>query len=670
LAGKPRLRAALTFTKPGVRISTSSGRALPKHLHFDEMTRGGLLLHADAEVELHDDAGQQQMATALLWAGARFIERLGGNRRRGAGRCAVQLLMANPDACMRVLGNAAALPTGRTAPEQTGEQPAVGDARVRLALTLTAMTPLAPPARTAGNVVERLDYLPGTYLLPFITRRCAALGVDVRPAMMRGDVVVTHALPKVEGARGRPFPAALQRAKSGGQRLFNLLENAPADEQLKGERRGYVGQPAGHRLPMLNVPLRVTLHNTIQDDVQRPTEDIGGVYSFQAIPPGTRLHAEVRLPAALAAQLAEADAEWWSGFSGTYRVGIAKKGEYGEVAISPSEPMDVTSSPAASAPHQVLHVWLLSVVLLRDARLRPTADPAELARALGAELGVTLTPLRPQGNQLGAVGMQHRMESWQVQWGLPRPTLAGLSAGACLAFTVTGTLEPARLHAVELSGIGERRAEGYGQVSFNDPLLTASLGSMSLDTATPSAPAPREGDPTSSPLNDEQSRVARIIECAACREAIQRAAVELAAEKERRTECLGIQYSGKNSKPGQSQLMSLLAVLRRIQKPGDEKVREWLTYLEKTKGRKEEWEASIPTITSLVTEKDFVWQALADTRLIEPLRWDELTVSEARIAELQRELWRTAVWMVADACIRAHKRDEEENARQETGVTA
>jgi len=82
---------------------------------------------------------------------------------------------------------------------------------VPLVLNLTG--PLAVSHRTVGNVVETLDFLPGSYLLPHVTRTLTNLGVDPRGAIQRGDLLVLSATLEVDEARGRPVPMALFHEK-------------------------------------------------------------------------------------------------------------------------------------------------------------------------------------------------------------------------------------------------------------------------------------------------------------------------------------------------------------------------------------------------------------------------------------------------------------------------
>src|SRR5262249_47414569 len=150
---------------------------------------------------------------------ARFIERLGGNRRRGAGRCEMKVndyseneikawldwLKQNPNPAITL--NPEAHP-----PDEKLEVRATGD-WVRIPLIITTITPVIVPQRTIGNLVKTLDYIPGTHLLPFITDKLDKPGVNIRSAIAHGDLVVTNATPVVNHKPGRPTPLNLYYRK-------------------------------------------------------------------------------------------------------------------------------------------------------------------------------------------------------------------------------------------------------------------------------------------------------------------------------------------------------------------------------------------------------------------------------------------------------------------------
>ena len=83
--------------KPGVAIDPESGCAKEDYLRFEEMVRQGATLTAEAQVNFSDAypglSPNQYLpfVQGLLTAGAKMVQRLGGKRRRGNGRCEIQL---------------------------------------------------------------------------------------------------------------------------------------------------------------------------------------------------------------------------------------------------------------------------------------------------------------------------------------------------------------------------------------------------------------------------------------------------------------------------------------------------------------------------------------------------------------------------------------------------
>ncbi|MFM8758381.1 MAG: RAMP superfamily CRISPR-associated protein, partial [Methylophilaceae bacterium] len=100
---KQPLKDYLTFVKPSTSID-ASGCATEKSLRFEEMVSGGGILEAHCEIQLQlsgDDEEQQkkqrETALALLLVSTKLIERIGGKRRRGSGKCAVTVFSQEDD---------------------------------------------------------------------------------------------------------------------------------------------------------------------------------------------------------------------------------------------------------------------------------------------------------------------------------------------------------------------------------------------------------------------------------------------------------------------------------------------------------------------------------------------------------------------------------------------
>ncbi|MDI9638263.1 RAMP superfamily CRISPR-associated protein [Geitlerinema splendidum] len=557
LKARPKLKDAIAFIKPGVAIDKETGSANPQALRFEEVVRMDAVLTSknctldfDGYLNITDE--QKKIAFALLVAGTKMVERLGGKRRRGNGTCKITLiddaktnewlayLKENYD---KEVGD---LPQWKK-PElnSSSQSPEADSTWFTIPLTITTQSPIVLPKRTVGNVVECLDYIPGRYFLGHLHK---VLGnyMNVGEAIASGYLVMTNAtiaIPSIDGVNGvagRPTPFCLFGEKlagglSKGKGVYNhFQEEEPEGIQLKGERGGYLGEwnSNNQHLPQYAVvSLEVNTHNTIDDKSQRPSPETGGaVYSYQAIPAQTVFKAELRLPKSIKERLHSSLKlkDWWTKLDGSMQIGQSKKDQYGTIELKSEEPKLFSSKPEASS-NNLLYVWFLSDVLLRDNRLNPTTDPDIFKQVLEKELGLDEGSLEENkdDNLLSLMMRSRRTESWQVRWGLPRPSMLGWQAGSCVVYKVQGEIKAEKLAELEAKGIGDRRAEGYGQICFNDPLLTEKLSHLKREESgtRPDLPALQ-----AIPERDPSFDYARIIETAAWREAIENKALAIASD--------------------------------------------------------------------------------------------------------------------------------------------
>ena len=543
-------------------------------------------------------------------------------------------------------------------------------------LTITTLSSVVIPKRTVGNVVECLDYIPGRYFLGHLHQQLGKV-IDVKSAIAQSHLIITNATIAIDDSPSHPTPFCLFGEKldgglSNGKGVYNRFQEAERQEiQLKGERGGYISQFDGSTLPQYQtVKLQVNTHNTIDDNSQRPSPETGGaVYSYQAIPSNTTFKAELRLPKSIKNYLDQQSPNWIETLNTNLRIGQSKKDQYGLVCLKTGQPNELELSKSTE-DNQPLYVWLLSDVLLRDQRLKPTTDPEDFKRELETQLEVKLKEAKDRISQkcldqgypanncdlLSMMARSRRTESWQVRWGLPRPSMLGLQAGSCFVYKITGDKRPTpeKLAELQAKGIGERRVEGYGQICFNDPLLTAELKDK---TQLDSEGQPPDPQFTRIAFGDSSFNYARTIETAAWRDAIEKKALAIAASREQRQEVLGIKIDGEESHPSMSQLGGLRSTLRRLQSlPDQNQVTSWITALESVPNRKEKWDKTdngLHKIRELVTNDQTIWQALEIASL------EELTITVGGRNELQQTLWAEAVRTLVDAMIRAHKRDLE-----------
>jgi len=673
LRNKPLLKEALTFIKPGIAIDPDSGCAKSDFLRFEEMVRSGTKLTAEYTLEgLEADTYEYKTAQSLLAAGASMVQRLGAKRRRGAGKCEITLNFQLREAIAWIEDHRCPkLPKISSNNSSRESKPLASTGNWhRIQLILTARTPLLIHHRTIGNVVQTLDYIPGTFLLAILSNKLRKLGVDIGEAIAQGDIIVTNATLEVNQQAGRPIPLSLFYQKSEKEQKIKVVENrlrkaAEVDSQFKGYRSGYIDNGTTSVL-LGTVDKGLETHNTVDDRVQRPNEDVGGVYSYEAIAPGTRLRSELRLRESLVSIIQNSD---WKLLKGDYEIGRTKKDDYGLISLE-VEYEDMTNSVLTK--NGELTIWLLSDVLIRDKQLRPSINICDLADALSEKIGINLkvrSAISENDERMHFIARQNRIDSWQSRWGLPRPSLVGLSAGTCIVCEFDGVIDPQILAELQIIGIGERRAEGYGQICFNAPILDQEK--ITIDKQSKSQDDPSNNANDNKVLVDDSSDVfcyGRIIEKEAWREAIHKASLFLSDTRDSRQQVMGlviIRESGKTkieNKPSMSQLGNLRSALKQLQ-PGNDQTRDdignWLKKLKSKRGNK--WaDGSLDKIENLINNTDKIWGLMIDT-------WDNLGIDINKIIctnngkqYLQTELWVEAVRSLIETCIYAHKRDLEQ----------
>lgn len=678
LKARSKLKDAVAFIKPGVAIDYETGSAKPDFLRFEEVVRMDAVLTSencslDFDSYPNITSDQKKIAFALLIAGAKMVERLGGKRRRGNGTCQIRIVDdSKTNEWLKYLKEnhdreVSDLPQWEKQKLSSNSQFFEADSTwFTIPLTVETKSPIVLPKRTVGNVVECLDYIPGRYFLGHLHK---VLGnhINVSEAIARGDLIITNATIEIDSIAGRPTPFCLfgEKLEGGlnkGQKVYNRFQESESKDddkdkeiQTKSERSGYVGKFDGEKLPEYKtVKLEVNTHNTIDDEFQRPSPATGGaVYSYQAIPAQTTLKAELRLPQNVKEYLDSNLTDWLQNLSRDIRLGQSKKDQYGLIHITVDRPRLFTISNHVSNDN-LLYVWFLSDVLLRDNCLRATTDPDIFTRGLERELGLKKDSLKVRDNNklLSLMMRSRRTESWQVRWGLPRPSMLGWQAGSCVVYTITGEKpNPKKLAELEAKGIGDRRVEGYGQICFNDQLLTEKLSHLKREES--------ESRPNLSELqaileSDSSFEYARIIETAAWREAIENKALTIASDPKKREEILGIKIDEDKSHPSMSQLGGIRSNLRNLQSNSDIVSMEiWIKSLKEK--RTKNWERTnngLYKIECLVTKIDLIWQHL-------DLDLENLTITVNGVDQLQRKLWAESVRTLVDAIIRAHKRDLE-----------
>jgi len=632
-------REAAVLLRPGVQIDVDRHTAADDTLRVEERAAVGLTVTADWQLTfpgLAVDVPVPWEAELLLRAAARLVDAIGGKRRRGAGRCRVTIAgddAAGDDAAGKsadgdgadgqpagspldallervddarspaeVLPSAVVDPAAATLGARTSDPPVH-----RHDLRITALTPLLVARGVLGNLVLTERFVPGTSLLPMVAK---ALGGQSTELITGGRVVVTNATVEIAGERSLPLPRALHRPKDTDQhqQLVNLLRPRADDSQRLRPMVGFCGADGAGGIRIAEVDLVTQAHAVVDDGPQRPTEDSGGLFVYEAIAAGTALRCELWLPAD-----ADLDTDW---LDGEHAIGRSRKDDYGRVRVdvlAPGTPALVARGTVSDSRQLV--VWLLSDLLLRGPAGEPVTDPQALAATLAEALRVDLALPDDSPDRL-PVGFltTRRVESWQRRWSMPRPSLTGLAAGSVVRFDMIGVPDEEALRRIEATGIGERTAEGYGRLALQPVLLDRTTVAVATDPAdearsagrrTPADPHTRAGQATpAGRAGDTPALVTELVRRGWRRELHRTAAVRVADD--------ALRDLLVPPDVSMAQLGALRTLADRLTAGDDPaQVRGWIAATRRNRPRRESWGAKrLDLLDRLASGDEVLWSHL------------------------------------------------------------
>ena len=227
----------------------------------------------------------------------------------------------------------------------------------------------------------------------------APLGEEaLRSAVLDGELSVGNFLPEVEGGLSLPVPLCLAREKEG-KGMLNRLVSHPEKEgvQMKDLRTGYIHVKGGKMQYFPDDGRRLLrTHNTVEDERQRPTERVGGLFSYEAIRAGQTFRGTVRMSAELWEKVRGYPEVLKRLAYGELSIGQSRKDEYGAVSLeyvpSAASSMERLWSPELLKANgkSYLVVYLISDLLIRGEFQSYSLRLEDLKDALSAALDVEL----------------------------------------------------------------------------------------------------------------------------------------------------------------------------------------------------------------------------------------------------------------------------------------
>jgi len=604
-----RYGKALTALRPNVKIDHKTGSAEAMALRIEERVAAGSVLITNLNLRLTNQPTVDACALALLVAGSKFVEYVGGNRRRGAGRCQwilagcgdwaeQQTLLEHAPKQPAPLNPQIVLPEAMIA-EQTNA------AQVHR-LTLRTMTPVVVPKAIAGNVVESRDELPGSdvlaALMPYFS---GAPGIDVRALIASGQLRVSPGYPT--GTQRTPL--CFDMPKSGDESFHNLLHPQRIEgKQRKMLRGGYVSFDGSGGMQRYSVKKSVRMHATIDDAQQRPTEKVGGLFSYEAIAPDQTFTVHLVLPAGVSFTAQPEQ---------LFRLGIARSTDYGSVKLMSDEASTPTIAGASSSnantnePNtelrkMVIHMHTPLLCLGDRLQAEPSVNGlrAELARSY-ASIESAIDWTKPE-----CFLATERYDGWLRAINMPRPSLIAIAAGSvvrvCLKQAAILSSLQAELDRLQAEGLGQRRAEGFGRIEI-DPYWSQieifKQQNQTLATTTAS-------DASGAASNQEPNSAAQKTTAAAskCPEDSFHAKIwrrywrdTIVRQANGNAETIRGEMKFRRDGLNTSQSGALLSVVQRMTVwPNDPFFKEFLEWAAKPGKRKDQWDKVLPELKGLL----------------------------------------------------------------------
>jgi len=305
--------------------------------------------------------------------------------------------------------------------------------------TLTLLEPvLANSLGGEPNSANSLFYIPGGLVrgaaINAYTGKKDAGDNDFRRLFLDGSVRFLNAYPVSENGRALPTPLQYKKPK-----------------YFEG---GDLSTIKGKEVHALEEVWQINVHTQRDAEAGHAKEEAGAVYRYISLPAGLILEGAV-----LADELTDAEKiKKLLNEAKTILLGKARTAGYGTAKI---EIKDLTLNEINENLDGKLSgftLTLLSPAIVRDENRQPTLD---ISIALSARLGVKVE-VKESSRRGDVVGGFNRT------WGLPLPQVTAIAAGS--VFKVTASVEADKLIKLQETGIGERRAEGFGRVMVNQYL--------------------------------------------------------------------------------------------------------------------------------------------------------------------------------------------------------
>lgn len=483
----------------GVRVDPRYRRAEDNKYFKRELGVAEVFTFSVTGTAANDETALQEVE--WLVAASAYIERLGGRRRRGNGKCIISLVDQNHQNLYEELlksfekrhcgGTHQITDSWKTSViVQDGFVFIPHDAHPshRYRIILYTERPIIIAEKPeAGNVYQGQIVIPGSTVRGAFAEKSQPGDLKAndptkydifKRLFILGGLRFSHLNPlEVSDGVGIPvvqLPMGLQQVATSQDTFTSVFQNLSEHKAFSGWGRlqNDFQKASYHTEPHPHV--------RINPDLKRASD--GDLYTYEAIPAGRYYTGELYL----------ADGDWQSigellrvniGQTFQLRIGKGRNRSYGQVKVV-IVPMTEDEPPAwihnpledrlKAASSNELYITLATDTILQDpwGRFYGRFEPDWLAHELQSS---DMKVMAADDERPAQVVRTKLVESFDARSGLPRWRDKALVAGSTARLVFADGKRPSDevLKDIEEQGIGLRRSEGYGRVIFNHPAHTA-----------------------------------------------------------------------------------------------------------------------------------------------------------------------------------------------------
>ncbi len=340
------------------------------------------------------------------------------------------------------------------------------------------------------NSARSLPFIPGSvvrgaviaaYLKSKNLKRVNADNTDFRNFFLNGCTRYLHAFPDSDGQRSLPAPLSWKVRKNeadGNEEvpvdIFDFARQEVDEDDLK-PFKPVTYMKAGQSVYSTEIPFQLNVHSQRDAVAGRALENRGAIFRFESLPAGLVLRGIIltdKKDIAEELMLLLQNQTMMLGKSRTAGYGMARVEEirpldpdwrdewYWEEEYDDDEYDDESEDePDAESTPDITEfcVHFHSAALIRDERGQFTLDPR---KAFEARLNCLLKEKRifRKGEIVGG---------FNRTWGLQLPQVIAIAPGSVFVYEADSPVPQTLLRKLEETGVGERRAEGFGALAVH-----------------------------------------------------------------------------------------------------------------------------------------------------------------------------------------------------------